>query len=114
MCDLVVRCCFFASRRRHTRCALVTGVQTCALPICDMGPVADRVEIGWRLARDCWGAGFASEAARGAAAWTFENLPDDEIRAITWRGNVRSRAVMERLGMRYRAERKSTRLKPSH
>src|SRR3546814_7547676 len=25
---------FFSSRRRHTRCALVTGVQTCALPIC--------------------------------------------------------------------------------
>src|SRR3546814_1886775 len=29
------RICFFSSRRRHTRCALVTGVQTCALPICD-------------------------------------------------------------------------------
>src|SRR3546814_10103374 len=28
---------FFSSRRRHTRCALVTGVQTCALPICDGG-----------------------------------------------------------------------------
>src|SRR3546814_1059656 len=28
--------CFVASRRRHTRCALVTGVQTCALPICDI------------------------------------------------------------------------------
>src|SRR3546814_5007642 len=29
-----MRCCFFfSSRRRHTRCALVTGVQTCALPI---------------------------------------------------------------------------------
>src|SRR3546814_5085832 len=28
---------FFSSRRRHTRCALVTGVQTCALPICRMG-----------------------------------------------------------------------------
>src|SRR3546814_1801922 len=27
--------CFFSSRRRHTRCALVTGVQTCALPICE-------------------------------------------------------------------------------
>src|SRR3546814_1419181 len=27
-------CLFFSSRRRHTRCALVTGVQTCALPIC--------------------------------------------------------------------------------
>src|SRR3546814_9365391 len=30
-------CCFFASRRRHTRCALVTGVQTCALPIFEHG-----------------------------------------------------------------------------
>src|SRR3546814_2262903 len=29
--------CFFSSRRRHTRCALVTGVQTCALPICRGG-----------------------------------------------------------------------------
>src|SRR3546814_7982765 len=34
--SFVVLCvfCFFSSRRRHTRCALVTGVQTCALPIC--------------------------------------------------------------------------------
>src|SRR3546814_1392236 len=32
ICDLLVF--FFSSRRRHTRCALVTGVQTCALPIC--------------------------------------------------------------------------------
>ncbi|MDR7062153.1 MULTISPECIES: GNAT family N-acetyltransferase [unclassified Sphingopyxis] len=70
----------------------------------DMGPVADKVEIGWRLARDCWGAGFASEAARGAIAWSFANLPDDEILAITWQGNVRSRAVMERLGMQYCAD----------
>src|SRR3546814_5147845 len=34
---------FFSSRRRHTRCALVTGVQTCALPIC-------RIDTGARLA----------------------------------------------------------------
>src|SRR3546814_17257171 len=33
---------FFASRRRHTRCALVTVVQTCALPICSGGDVRDR------------------------------------------------------------------------
>src|SRR3546814_1420410 len=31
---------FFSSRRRHTRCALVTGVQTCALPICLMTKTA--------------------------------------------------------------------------
>src|SRR3546814_9427524 len=30
-------CFFFSSRRRHTRCALVTGIQTCALPICFLG-----------------------------------------------------------------------------
>src|SRR3546814_112654 len=40
MCVYLVSCfvvCFFSSRRRHTRCALVTGVQTCALPICIPG-----------------------------------------------------------------------------
>src|SRR3546814_2479499 len=34
-----VFCCFFSSRRRHTRCALVTGVQTCALPIAGAGGI---------------------------------------------------------------------------
>src|SRR3546814_1386332 len=33
---LCIFCFFFSSRRRHTRCALVTGVQTCALPIYDL------------------------------------------------------------------------------
>src|SRR3546814_10589381 len=37
---LSVLFCFFSSRRRHTRCALVTGVQTCALPILDGRNVA--------------------------------------------------------------------------
>src|SRR3546814_7594415 len=36
-------CFVFASRRRHTRCALVTGVQTCALPILDALPDGDRL-----------------------------------------------------------------------
>ena len=92
--------CFWALERQSDArligwCGVIRG---------DMAPVADKVEIGWRLARDCWGAGYASEAARGAAAWTFKNLPDDEIRAITWQDNVRSRAVMERLGMQYCAD----------
>src|SRR3546814_1471089 len=33
ICEVFFYCFFFSSRRRHTRCALVTGVQTCALPI---------------------------------------------------------------------------------
>src|SRR3546814_15400054 len=55
---LVVYGFFFSSRRRHTRCALVTGVQTCALPIFaivldvtglaadDRGPLADKLRAG--------------------------------------------------------------------
>src|SRR3546814_6150906 len=52
----MVSFCFFfcSSRRRHTRCALVTGVQTCALPICEGSkmlliveiPVAQQPEFG--------------------------------------------------------------------
>src|SRR3546814_3190937 len=37
---------FFSSRRRHTRCALVTGVQTCALPICQQAPGQDGAAAG--------------------------------------------------------------------
>src|SRR3546814_8634284 len=49
-CSLTCRSCclvFFSSRRRHTRCALVTGVQTCALPISAelMGPIVD-IQVG--------------------------------------------------------------------
>src|SRR3546814_2572137 len=45
---LFIFCCFFSSRRRHTSCALVTGVQTCALPISVAGDtdIGDSVEPG--------------------------------------------------------------------
>src|SRR3546814_7326874 len=42
----VIFCFFFSSRRRHTRCALVTGVQTCALPICS-GVTNAQVLAAW-------------------------------------------------------------------
>jgi RimJ/RimL family protein N-acetyltransferase len=68
------------------------------------GPIAGKAEIGWRLASDCWGQGYASEAARASVDWLFANLPDDTAWAITHTGNHRSRAVMERMGMTYRPE----------
>ena len=68
------------------------------------GPVTGKAEIGWRLASDCWGFGYASEAARAAVDWLFANLPDEAAWAITHIANLRSRAVMERLGMRYHPE----------
>src|SRR3546814_1221635 len=39
---MFILCFFFSSRRRHTRCALVTGVQTCALPICELVEASHR------------------------------------------------------------------------
>jgi RimJ/RimL family protein N-acetyltransferase len=63
------------------------------------GPVEGKLEIGWRLASDCWGQGYASEAARAALDWAREQRPGEDVYAITAVSNVRSRAVMERLGM---------------
>src|SRR3546814_8650396 len=60
----------FSSRRRHTRCALVTGVQTCALPI---SLVSDRIvgrspNQGFRVAEPALARTLASEAAQGLLA----------------------------------------------
>ncbi|MET9383117.1 GNAT family N-acetyltransferase [Streptomyces sp. NPDC002928] len=57
------------------------------------------VEAGWRLARPAWGHGYATEAARAALAFGFEGLGLAEILAVTAVGNLRSQAVMRRLGM---------------
>jgi RimJ/RimL family protein N-acetyltransferase len=57
------------------------------------------VEVGWRLAADAWGHGFATEAARAALAYGFETVGLAKIVSFTVPANVRSRAVMERLGM---------------
>jgi RimJ/RimL family protein N-acetyltransferase len=57
------------------------------------------VEAGWRLVRTAWGKGYATEAARAVLAYGFETLRLPEIVAIAAAGNVRSHAVMRRLGM---------------
>lgn len=57
------------------------------------------VEIGWRLAHSAWGCGYASEAARAALRVGFEQAGLTEIVSMTTELNVRSQAVMERLGM---------------
>lgn len=57
------------------------------------------VEIGWRLAAEHWGRGLATEAAREVAKYAFEQLGLTEIVSFTTVANVRSRRVMEKLGM---------------
>lgn len=63
-------------------------------------PFQPAVEIGWRLAAAHWGRGYATEAARAVLAWGFERLALAEIVSFTTGANVRSRRVMEKLGMR--------------
>lgn len=63
-------------------------------------PFAPVVEVGWRLAQPFWGHGFATEAARAAISYGFERVDLQELVSFTTVGNVRSRRVMERLGMR--------------
>jgi RimJ/RimL family protein N-acetyltransferase len=57
------------------------------------------VEIGWRLARNYWGQGFATEAAHAAMAVGFEQLGLQQIVSFTATGNLPSRRVMEKLRM---------------
>jgi RimJ/RimL family protein N-acetyltransferase len=58
------------------------------------------VEIGWRLSTEHWDRGYATEGAAAALQFGFERLQLAQIVALTVPGNVRSRRVMEKLGMK--------------
>jgi RimJ/RimL family protein N-acetyltransferase len=57
------------------------------------------IELAWRLARPAWGHGYATEAALAALEYGFDIGGLPEIVAVTMAGNLRSRAVMQRIGM---------------
>ena len=57
------------------------------------------IEVSWRLGRQYWGHGYATEAAKEALRFGFEELNLSEIVSLTLPENLRSRRVMERLGM---------------
>lgn len=57
------------------------------------------VEVGWRLAAEVWGHGYASEAARAAVLYGFETLGLKQIVSFTVPANVRSQRVMQKIGM---------------
>ena len=90
--------CFAAvERKRDGAFVGMVGLARCDLD----APFCPCVEIGWRLPREHWGRGYATEAA---AAWLdhgFGVLGLDEVVAFTDTGHARSLAVMRRLGMRH-------------
>src|SRR3546814_5542421 len=80
---------FFSSRRRHTRCALVTGVQTCALPISPGGEINPVVMAAAHIGGvdEIWRVGGA-QAIAALAYGTSRIAPVDEIGRASCRERV--------------------------
>lgn len=88
--------CFWAVERKYDGAFLgFTGLNRPAFTT----PASPCVEVGWRLAFEYWGHGYATEAANGSLKYGFDVLGLPEIVAFTAVENARSRAVMDRIGM---------------
>src|SRR3546814_9336468 len=115
-------CVFFSSRSRHTSCALVTGVQTCALPIFDGLHVKGELTLGENIA-DLGGLTVAHDALLKALADAGANAPgeidgytQDQRFFINWASVWRRGYNPEELKVRLNTDsqdRKSTRLNSS-
>lgn len=102
-CDAMVdRMMAMQAQFGHTFWAMETRAQGAFLGMCGFCPPRPPLaeyEIGWRLSRDAWGHGYATEAARATLEWAWNHRAMETMVAITYRGNTKSRAVMERIGM---------------
>ena len=91
---------FWAVERRED----VRVIGFCGAIRADVPIIAGELEIGWRFASECWGQGYATEAAHATIAWLADRYPGEPIYAFTAVINTRSRALMERLGMKRRMD----------
>ncbi|QEG23579.1 hypothetical protein MFFC18_34800 [Mariniblastus fucicola] len=62
-------------------------------------PYTPAIDIGWRLKKEAWGRGFATEAAKACLDFAFEDLQLDSVLSICPTINLASEAVMKRIGM---------------
>jgi RimJ/RimL family protein N-acetyltransferase len=86
----------------HSVCmgAMVEKSSRRIVGVAGVQPLGAELEIGWWLARDVWGRGFATEAGRAAMNHVLDTLARPRVLAIIDPGNVPSQRVVERLGMR--------------
>ena len=82
-------------RKDNGRFAGIIGINDIPYDV----PFVPAREIGWRLAFDAWGHGYATEGAAAALDFAFSRVGWDEVVAMTSLLNLRSQRVMERLGM---------------
>lgn len=64
-------------------------------------PFTPAIEIGWRLARRYWHKGLATEGAEAVLSYAFRKLRLNEVVSFTVPANIRSRRVMEKVGLRH-------------
>lgn len=74
------------------------------LPLAPGHPLGEGVEIGWRFRRSAWGKGYASEGALASLADLKDRCGLTEVFSFTAPDNLRSQAVMARIGLRRRPE----------
>ncbi len=88
--------CFWAIELRHSRQMIgFCGIQ----PGPSDTPIDGVPEIGWRLAHDHWGFGYARESAQAALNYFWSHIANSPVWAVTVHNNTRSWGLMERLGM---------------
>ena len=95
-----------AAQTAHGHCfwAVERKVDGAFVGFCGAMPAREplnEVELGWRLAREAWGRGYATEGARASLSWCWANLDTPTVMAITVPHNLRSRHVMEKIGLAY-------------
>ena len=88
----------YAVEERSTR-DFIGYVGIC--PVMFAAAFAPATEIGWRLARGAWGSGYATEGARAVLGHAFQQHGFSELVSFTAEWNMRSRRVMEKIGMIY-------------
>src|SRR3546814_4138722 len=88
---------FFSSRRRHTRCALVTGVQTCALPNLSQAE-GNALQVRMELQADCYAGVWAARARNSAGQPVME--PGDMEEAMTAANAIGDDTLMRSAGQR--------------
>ncbi len=89
---------FFAAERKDTGAFIgFTGLSS-PLFSADFTPC---IEIGWRLSRENWGQGFATEAATACLEFGFATLGLDRIYSFTAKPNLKSQNVMKKIGMQF-------------
>lgn len=87
--------------RRYCQWAVVLKQTSALVGFCGFVPASDGVEIGWRLAKSCWGQGLATEAAQSVLQHGFDRLEFQRVIATVQSPNRSSIRVCEKLGMKF-------------